>query len=226
MKKLTKKDINMKSRKKKRHPYARIDWEKAKEIFKEPINLEKEDESKLFPSSRKILHILAAAGTIGLTFAFPKAGVALGSLLLGDKKYRDWRSDQILSQLNKQKYVDIKYNNNSSVTVKITKNGMNRALTYQLDIMTVRKPKRWDKKWRVVIFDIPEKYRRVRDIFRSRLRQLGLFKLQESVYVYPYPCFDEIEFLRELYGIPFTVSYLLVDKIEDDEFIKNRFELD
>ena len=102
---------------------------------------------------------------------------------------------------------------------------MNRALTYQLDTMMVRKPKRWDKKWRVVIFDIPEKYRRVRDIFRSRLRQLSLYQLQESVYISPYPCFSEIEFLRELYGVSFTVSYLLVDRIEDDELLRSHFEL-
>lgn len=224
MNRLKRKSIKGKYRKQKRqNPYARIDWDKATELFKQPINLQ--NENKLFPSTKKILRILAAAGAIGLTFAFPKAGVTIGSLLLKDEDYTGWRSDQIISQLKKQKYVSIKYNDNGSVTVKITKDGMNRALTYQLDTMMVRKPKHWDKKWRVVIFDIPEKYRRVRDIFRSRLRQLSLYQLQESVYISPYPCFNEVEFLRELYGISFTVSYLLVDRIEDDELLRSHFEL-
>lgn len=212
-------------KRKRQNPYARIDWDKAKELFRDPINPSEEDKSKLFPSRKEILHVLAAAGAIGLTFAFPKIGASIGGLLLGDKHYRDWRSDQIISQLEKQKYVAIKYNDSGSITIKITKDGMNRALTYQLDMMRVRKPKRWNKKWRVVIFDIPEKYKRVRDIFRLRLKQLNLYKLQESVYVSPYPCFYEVEFLRELYGVSFTVRYLLVDKIEDDELLRGYFEL-
>ncbi len=212
-------------KRKRQNPYARIDWDKAKDLFKDPIILYKEDKSKLFPSRKEILHVLAAAGAIGLTFVFPKVGASVGSLLLGDKHYCDWRSDQIFAQLKKQKYVAIKYNENGSVTLKITKDGLRRVLTYQLDEMKLRLPKKWDKKWRVVIFDIPEKYKRVRDIFRSRLLQLGLYQLQESVYVSPYPCFKEVEFLRELYGVSITVRYLLVDKIEEDEQLKSYFEL-
>ena len=102
---------------------------------------------------------------------------------------------------------------------------MVKALTYRLDTLMITKPKRWDKKWRVVIFDIPIKYNRVRDIFRSRLVQMGMYQLQESVYIYPYSCFSEIEFLRELYGVPFTARYLLVEHIENDDFLKYHFEL-
>lgn len=215
--------IKRSKNKNKQSLYAKIDWEKTKELFKQPYNSPKE--SKLFPTTREILHILAAAGAIGLTFAFPKAGAEIGRFLLCDDSYSDWRSNQIISQLRKQKYISIKYNQNGSVTTKITKNGMVRALTYQLDSMVLSKPKRWDKKWRVIIFDIPNKYKRVRDVFRLRLQQLELHQLQESVYISPYPCFDEIEFLRELYGVAFKVQYLLVDKIEDDRFLQNHFEL-
>ena len=102
---------------------------------------------------------------------------------------------------------------------------MTKALTYQLDTMKLDRPKKWDKKWRVVIFDVPNKYGRTRDIFRKRLDQLGLRKIQKSVYVSPYPCFKEVEFLRELYGIPVTVQYLLVEQIEDDAFLKRQFNL-
>lgn len=214
---------------KKRHksysqnPYARIDWEKAKELFKQPFH--QPAKKKNFPSTKEILHILAAAGTIGLTFAFPKIGTSIGRLLLGSSYYNDWSSDQVLKQLKKQKYVEIKTNDDGSITLKITQNGLVRALTYQLEEMTINQPKRWDKKWRVVIFDIPNKYKRTRDIFRMRLHQLGLYQLQESTYIHPYPCFDQIEFLRELYGITFTVNYLLVEKLEDDGFLRRRFEL-
>lgn len=209
---------------KKRHnPYANIDWEKAKDLFNQP--LKPSNKNKSFPSTREILHILAAVGTIGLTFVFPKAGTSIGKLLLGNTSYSDWSTDQVLKQLKRQKYVEIKTNDNGLITVKITQNGMVRALTYQLEEMTINKPNKWDKKWRVIIFDIPNKFKRVRDVFRMRLHQLGLYQLQESNYIYPYPCFKQIEFLREIYGVPFTINYLLVEKLEDDEYLRELFEL-
>lgn len=208
--------------KKRQSPYVNIDWDKASQLFKQPL---KYKDNKLYPAVRELLHILAAAGAIGISFAFPKAGATIGSLLLKDTQYQGWRINQITNQLIDRKFIEIVYNNDNTITVIITKNGMVRALKYQLDSMEIHKPRRWDKKWRVIIFDIPEKYKKIREIFRNRLQQLNLYQLQESVYVYPYPCFDEIEFLRELYGIPSKVLYLLVDKIEDDEFLKNRFDL-
>ncbi|KKR33084.1 MAG: PaaX domain protein [Candidatus Gottesmanbacteria bacterium GW2011_GWA2_41_12] len=200
-------------------PYVEINWEKAKTLFQIPA---KEEQKRNFPT-KEILRILATAGAIGLTFAMPKSGASIASQIMGDN-FDSWYSDRIFGRLKKQKYVSIINNSDNSVTVRITKNGMSRALTYQLDEMSLSKRK-WDKKWRVIIFDIPEKYRRVRDIFRMRLKQLDLYPLQESVFVSPYPCFDQIEFLRELYGISFTVNYLLVEKIEDDKFLKDYFKL-
>lgn len=203
--------------------YAKIDWQKAEALFQRPSP--KRETSSDYPSTREILRVLAGVGAVGMMFLFPGAAPGLGMLLLGGRSYSRWRTKQILSQLAKQKFVAIKEHDNGKVTVAITQQGMVRALTYELDSMHLVKPKTWDKKWRVVIFDIPEKYKRVRDVFRMRLRQLGLHQFQESVYVSPYPCFDEVEFLRELYDVAFTVRYLLVEKLEDDSFLKNHFDL-
>lgn len=204
------------------NPYAHIDWEKASKLFQQPILSSKKHS---FPPVREILHTLAAVGAIGLIFAFPGAALAIGSLVLGENSYDRWRTRKIITRLKKQKYVTIEENPNNTVTVKITKQGMIRALTYQLETMQLKKPKSWDKKWRVIIFDIPEKYKKIREIFRMRLRQLNLYLLQDSVFVSPYPCFNEVEFLRELYGIPSTVKYLLVDRIEEDQELKEYFSL-
>ncbi len=210
-------------RKKSQSPYANIDWEKAVGLFTKNKNIESKT-SKL-PSAKDILRILAGVGTIGAIFAFPGAAPALGSLFLGQKQYGRWQTKQVISQLGKRKYVETEYLNDGRVRVKITEAGLTKALTYELENMRLNIPKKWDRKWRVIIFDIPKKYNRVRDLFRMRLKQLGLFKLQDSVYVSPYPCFDEVEFLRELYGVSFTVEYLLVEKLENDQYLRDHFEL-
>jgi hypothetical protein len=217
-----KKLIKKRERKKSEASYASIDWEKASVLFK---NSELTNRKKSFPPVRELLPVIAAAGAVGLVFAFPGAAPAVGALFMGEKGYKTWQSKKILNQLCKQKYVAIDYNQDNSITVKITKRGLERALTYKLDALTIRKPNKWDYQWRVVIFDIPEKHRKLRDLFRIRLTQLGLYQFQESVYVSPYPCFDEIEFLRELYGVSFTVKYILAQKIEEDENLKDHFDL-
>lgn len=45
----------------------------------------------------------------------------------------------------------------------------------------------WDGKWRILIFDIPEKLRRYRDFLRTELSSLGFYQLQKSVWVHPLP---------------------------------------
>lgn len=203
--------------------YADIDWEKAKVLFQRPLESREKESDSL--QVRDVLKVLAAVAGIGAIFIFPGAAPALGSLILGGNNYSRWQVKQVVSRLKKQKYVEIEDLPDGKVRVKITRNGLVRALTYELGSMQIHKPKRWDGKWRVVIFDIPNKYKGVRDIFRMRLRQLGLYQFQESVYVSPYPCSQEIEFLREIYGVAITVKYLLVEKIEDDSFLRSYFDL-
>lgn len=214
---------NQKRSTKKKQIYAEIDWDKAKSLFVSPM--EGREGKRVSLPVRDILKILARATGIGMMFIFPGAAPALGSLILGNRSYNRWEVKRLLSRLNKQNYVGLEYLSDGRVKAKITKAGLTRALTYELESMQIKRPKKWDGKWRVVIFDIPNKYKRVRDIFRMRLRQLGLYQFQESVYTSPYPCFEEIEFLRALYGVAGIVRYLLVEKIEDDSFLRSHFEL-
>ena len=51
---------------------------------------------------------------------------------------------------------------------------------------------KWDKKWRVIIFDIPQELHNKRNIFRSKLKYLGFYMIQKSVFVFPYPCEEEL----------------------------------
>ncbi len=207
------------------YTHANIDWQNASRLFQDIKVVTKDGKGKTSPAVKDVLRVVAAAGIIGLSIAMPGVGAVFAKLLSARQPYPNWRTKQMLDQLKRQKYIKIKYNSDSTVTVVLTRQGWERALTYQLNTMQLAQPKVWDKRWRVVTFDIPEKYKKLRDIFRIRLKQLGLYPLQKSVYVSPYKCFDEIEFLRELYGISFTIRYLLVEKIEDDGELVESFKL-
>lgn len=112
------------------------------------------------------------------------------------------------------------------VAIALTEKGKKRAGKYQIDDLELKKPKKWDKKWRVVVFDIPASSRTVRDAFRRKLKEFGFRHFQKSVWIYPYPCEKEVELLREFFGLKRReIQVLEVVKIEDDRFFKKVFNL-
>ena len=67
---------NMKIRKKYHHPYARINWQKAAVLFQQHSNTNFSQDK--YATAKQVLLLLAAAGAVGLIFAFPAAGIAIG----------------------------------------------------------------------------------------------------------------------------------------------------
>jgi len=87
------------------------------------------------------------------------------------------------------------------------------------------KPRRWDGKWRILIFDVRENKRWLRDKIREILNKIGFVKLQNSVWVYPYDCEDLINMVKVNFGIGREVLYIIADKVENDKFLKGHFKL-
>ncbi len=130
-----------------------------------------------------------------------------------------------IRSLYDSRLVEEKENSDGSVTLVLSKEGEKRALTFKLDEMTVKKPKVWDKKWHLVVFDIPEHSKKVRDALRFRLRQIGFYELQKSVFVHPYQCRDEIEYLIEFYQIRPYVRQIIAEMIDNELHLRQRFNL-
>lgn len=68
----------------------------------------------------------------------------------------------------------------------------------------------------MVVFDIPEKYKKQRNYFCRKLKELNFYSLQESVFVHPFNCTKEIFLLREVLEIPHYVKLGLLERIEND----------
>ena len=94
-----------------------------------------------------------------------------------------------------------------------------------LERLTVKKPRRWDGKWRVVVFDIWERRRPVRDRLRYLLKKIGFQKIQHSVWVYPYDCEELLAFIRTELRVGGGVIYLIAEGIEHDRALKARFDI-
>lgn len=61
--------------------------------------------------------------------------------------------------------------------------------------------KAWDKKWRIVLFDIPEKERWKRDNLRAKLKELGFGMIQMSVWMSPHPFEDDVRAFLKAKGL-------------------------
>jgi len=91
--------------------------------------------------------------------------------------------------------------------------------------LKIRKPKQWDEKWRVVIFDVPEKYRSSRERFRRILQKAGFLRLQDSVWIHPYDCEELVAFMRKELRLGGSVLYLIVEGLEGEFKVREHFKL-
>ncbi len=108
--------------------------------------------------------------------------------------------------------------------VQISDEGKKKLLFFDLEKLRPAKGE-WDGKWRMVFFDVAEVDRKKRDLLRKYLKKLGLYQMQESVWVGPYPCEEEVAYIREILDIPHAVKLGLLEKIENEADLKKIFSL-
>ena len=133
-----------------------------------------------------------------------------------------WRS---IRGLYKSKLVHEVHESDGSVTMILSDRGRKIALNYQLELMKIKKPEHWDGKWRFVAFDIPEKRKKIRDALRFRFKQIGMLEFQKSIFISPYPCEKEIQFLIEFHDARPYVRMILAEKIDSQLHFEKKFNL-
>ncbi len=88
---------------------------------------------------------------------------------------------------------------NNQIYIVLTEEGRRKAGRFQINSLCIKKPKRWDEKWRILMFDIADIHRLKREALRGFLKRLQFCQLQKSVWVHPYDCSDEVELLRDFF---------------------------
>lgn len=192
-------------------------------------SLEKEVKQKTKRQNiRKIiLGIVATAGILSVAVIAPNALQALS--ILNSSGYRRRTSPKYavntaFSRLL-QKGMVILEKNDRGKFVKLTEKGKRQLRIWGEYKYLVKKPKKWDGKWRVIIFDIKINRNYIRNKLRKTLKHIGFIQLQRSVWVYPYDCEDFVILMKADFKIGKDVLYMIVDKIENDKHIKSCFGL-
>ena len=166
----------------------------------------------------------------GLAIANP-AGAAKVILSIIKERDKDKKSSKLTDRqvsraiydLKKRKIIEFKEEGDKVILI-LTERGRKRKLKFDLKGIRVKKMTPWDNKWRMLMFDIPEDDKSAREVFREKLKSMGFFQFQKSVWIYPYPCEDEIDFLAEYFHVPQYIQLLTVS-IENDSPIRAHFRL-
>mgnify|MGYP001610766475 CR=1 FL=1 len=181
--------------------------------------------NKLGAAQKKVLILLA--GGVGLSLAgTPKKYFAVIKSVADEwNKINETSLKRAIKSLYESKLIEAREHENGSMTVVLSEDGRKKVLTYNMDTMTVKKPAVWDKKWRMVMFDIPNKRKKERDVLRNMLKQLGFIKYQESAFILPYECKNEVDYVVEFFNLRPHVRFLEISKFDDDLALKRSFGL-
>lgn len=141
------------------------------------------------------------------------------------KKYPKHRISDTFYRLKRQGLIDIK-TINRQIYISLTNEGRKKAGIFQIDQLKITRPKLWDGKWRILIFDISQKKKFSREALRGKLKELKFVMIQKSVWVHPFECRAEVELLQDFFGLTKNeVRLIISENIGDDGDLRQKFDL-
>ncbi|OGF70137.1 hypothetical protein A3H65_04425 [Candidatus Giovannonibacteria bacterium RIFCSPLOWO2_02_FULL_45_14] len=180
---------------------------------------------KLKPISQKILLLLLTGLALGLTRSPKHYFRILKSAKSDWDRINQKNLHRNIKKLYKTKLVYSKDNQDGSTTIVLTRLGKEVALTYQIDEIKIPTMEKWDKKWRLVLFDIPESRKKARNALSRTLKNIGFLQFQKSVFIHPFECSNEINFVIEFFNLHPYVRLVTANELDNEPILKRRFGL-
>ncbi|HLC99951.1 hypothetical protein A2841_01930 [Candidatus Kaiserbacteria bacterium RIFCSPHIGHO2_01_FULL_48_10] len=180
------------------------------------------------PKSAIVKDILTLLAVTGAMYVAAGSPYFVRNLLQASKKFKKYPKKKIhdtFYALRKQGCIVIEKRNHQ-IYISLTEGGKRKVGWMQVDSLEIKKPKRWDKKWRLVIFDIAQLKKIYREAFRGKLKELGFRPLQKSVWAHPFDCRPEIELLKAFFGLSEKeMRLMVVEDIGEAGDLKKFFQL-
>ena len=170
-----------------------------------------------------ILKSLLVTAVVVTVVALPGSAQIL-TLFKPKNKREEYKVTRSLHSLKKNKYVRV-YKKNGKDIIEITRKGKRRISSYDYEDIKLQHVKKWDGLWRVVMFDIPERKKRARNAISRKLKELGCHAVQKSVFIYPYDCRKEMDFIAGYLYVRKYIQYMEVKKVDNEGKIKKRFHI-
>lgn len=186
-----------------------------------------ETRGRYLPMRNLILRTLVVSGGISIALVAPKTLNLLKKLDRGaaNRKNLYRRITQAITRLEHAGLVRTS-GQYAERKVVLTEKGHAMIKTISANEYRIPEPTFWDGKWRIVMFDIREKRRKTRSQLRSLLSSAGFLRLQDSVWVYPYPCDEFIGLVRaHLKSGTGEMLSFAAEALESDKKLREHFRL-
>ncbi|PIR45395.1 MAG: hypothetical protein COV09_01695 [Candidatus Vogelbacteria bacterium CG10_big_fil_rev_8_21_14_0_10_50_13] len=177
------------------------------------------------PIKQKVLLLLLAGTTLSLTKSYKKQRQIIHSIPKAWKLISRQYLYRIIDEFHYNRLIDWQENKDGTISIVLTEKGKLTARQFDPDNLKIIKLSRWDKHWRMVIYDIPDKKKSAREALRRKLTELGFKEWQKSVFVHPYPCRDQIDFIIEFFDIRPYVRYAELINPTNEAELKLHFNL-
>jgi len=156
----------------------------------------------------------------------------------GNNKWQDEKWSDIFKTVRQKKELPLIFkrldkkgllkfiNKNGKINIILTNKGKTYLKQNFFDIKKINiKNKIWDGKWHIVIFDIPEVRRKIRNTLRFHLKKIGFVQIQGSVWVYPYECNELVTLIKTNFKLSNEVLYIVANFIEGENKLMIKFKI-
>lgn len=161
--------------------------------------------------------IVDAASNIGAS----KSYIVSESTFFGNQNCAKSDIRQQLYYLKKRNLIKSVLKNNEYY-LEITKEGRD-IISWEMIGRHQGKNTGWDKSFRIVMFDVPEDKKSMRDLLRRKLESIGFMQMQKSVFIHPFDCKEDVDSICSHFGASRYVNYLVVKITEGEEEIIEKF---
>lgn len=174
-----------------------------------------------------VLRTLVVTGMLGCIVVAPNA-LKVGDVLLRhlDKRSRARTAGTLARYMFGQQLVTYRQLPDGDYEITITEKGRQRLKKSEFDNLSIERPKQWDGKWRLVLFDVPDVRKKSRRDFSRKLQAMGFYQLQKSAWVVPYPCEKEVNLIRQVFEVdPHDVIVAELARFGRENTVKRHFQI-
>jgi len=176
-------------------------------------------------AKKKVLLLLLGGCALGLSGSPRTSWKVFGAMAKEWKELSKQATERAVNSLYASELVDAQENTDGTYTLILKERGKKKALTYDLHRMKIEVPQIWDKQWKMICFDIPEAKKAARDAVREKFLKLGFYELQDSVFIYPFDCFKEVEYIAEIYDVRKHIRFVTASYIDNEKQLMRFFNL-
>jgi DNA-binding transcriptional regulator PaaX len=185
----------------------------------------RKDNSRKLEITLSVLKAIGSVGAIAAMVVMPGLAHGLAPFIRGKRYEEKERIARNRLSYTIYRLKDRGFLKDAQGKLSLTDKGRKLYLRYQLKELAIKRSKKWDGKWRLIAFDVWEARKSTRDALRKTIQRLGFVQLQKSLWIFPYDCEELVGLLRTDLQLFKAIQYMVVDRIDDDQRIRQHFHL-